>query len=276
MGELLLDGAKLDTLIGKTHAQLKNNIIVGLHRPGEKLRVEHLKLDYGVSGGTLREALTMLIAEGLVVAEGQRGFRVKPVSAGDLIDLNRIRILLEKDAIRESIAHGDEEWEGRVVSSFHILSRATKALAQNLEDRALFDEWERRHRAFHLSLFSAAPSEWARYFLTIAYLQCERYRHMFHALIEEQYSHHHNQRDVEAEHAEILDAVLARDADKAAAALEHHLLKTLDEWVEHFEKAGAFGADGPATDGMRKRAAGKSKRAAPRSKRGSQQSKRAK
>lgn len=261
MGEPVSDD-RTGTLIGKTHARLKNNIITGRYRPGEKLRIEHLKRDYGVSGGTLREALTMLFAEGLVVSEGQRGFRVKPVSAADLIDLNRIRIYLEKDAIRQAIAHGDEEWEGSVVSAYHLLNRATKALVADLEDTALFEEWERKHREFHTVLFAATPSEWTRYFLTIAYLQCERYRYMFHALIEEKYADHRPVRNIEAEHAEILEAVLARDADKAATSLEQHLLLTLDEWVEHFEKVGAFAPEQVAPPPVRKKAGRKAKRVA--------------
>lgn len=233
------NATKSGTLIGKAHEELKTDIILGRHLPGEKLRVEHLKRQYGVSSGTLREALTMLIADRLVVSEGQRGFRVTPVSAPDLIDLNRIRIVLEKEAIRQSIDHGDDEWEGEVVSSFYILSRAEKALTENVKDQALFDEWERRHRAFHLSLISAAPSEWTRYFLAIAYQQCERYRHMFHVLAQG-VARQGRARNVDAEHAEILDAVLARDADAAAMLLEQHLLRTLDEWIAFFEETGAF------------------------------------
>ncbi len=228
------DKEEFDTLTGKVHAQIRNNIIDGLYLPGEKLRVEHLKRDYGVSSSTLREALTMLIADRLVIAEGQRGFRVKQVSAEDLIDLNRIRIILEKEAIRQSIAHGDEDWEGEVVSSSHILSRATQAVAGNIGDQELFDEWERRHRAFHTSLFAAAPSEWTRYFLTLSYQQMERYRRMFQTVAAE----HYKERDIQTEHAEIVDAVLERDADKAAALLEQHLTRTLEEWIAHYEKVG--------------------------------------
>lgn len=228
-----------DTLIGKAHAELKNNIIAGVHHPGEKLRVEHLKRQYGVSSGTLREALTMLIADRLVIAEGQRGFRVKPVSVSDLIDLNRIRIVLEKEAIRQSIACGDAQWEGRVVSSFHLLNRATKALQEKPSDRELFDDWERWHREFHIVLFSADPSEWTQYFLTIAYQQFERYRHMFHALTQGMVQEH-RERDVQSEHSAIFDAVLERDADTASTLLEQHLMRTLDEWVEFFNTAGTF------------------------------------
>jgi DNA-binding GntR family transcriptional regulator len=223
-------------LIGKVHADLKSKIIAGLHRPGEMLRVDHLKRDYGVSGGTLREALTMLVADRLVIVEGQRGFKVMPLSAEDLIDLNNVRILLEKEAIRQSITHGDEEWEGKVVSTFHILSRATRAFSRNKNDQAIFDEWERRHRTFHMALFSAARSEWIRYFLTVSYQQYERYRHLFHALTRGI----RKKRDIDTEHADIVDAVLARDADAAAMLLEQHLLRTSDEWVEFFKKTGAF------------------------------------
>jgi GntR family transcriptional regulator, carbon starvation induced regulator len=230
------DPSKPGTLVEKAHAALKKNIIAGVHKPGEKLRVEHLKRDYAVSGGTLREALTMLIADKLVVAEGQRGFRVALVSAEDLIDLSRIRILLEKEAIRQAIAHGDEEWEAGVVSSFHILSVATKTFAANPRDEAVLDEWERRHRAFHLSLIAAAPSEWTGYFLKVSYQQYERYRHMFLAVAEEFYK----DRDAQAEHAAIVDAVLARDADLAAALIEEHLTRSINEWIGYFEKVGAF------------------------------------
>ena len=224
------------TLILKAHAELKDNIIRGRHRPGEKLRVEHLKQAYGVSAGTLREALTMLVADRLVISEGQRGFRVKPVSTDELIDINRVRIILEREAIRQAIAHGDEEWEASVVSSFHMLSRATKSLAENLTDQAILDEWERRHRAFHLSLTAAAPSEWTRYILTLSYQQYERYRHLFLAAAQKFFK----ERDAQAEHAEILEAVLARDADTAARLVEEHVTRSLDEWVRYFVELGAL------------------------------------
>lgn len=258
MDERAIDNADSDTLIGKAHAALKNNIISGHHQPGEKLRVEHLKRQYGVGSSTLREALTMLIADQLVIAEGQRGFRVKPVSIRDLIDLNRVRIVLEKEAIRQSITHGDLEWEEKIVSSFHLLTRAEKALTKDPGNKQLFDEWERWHTSFHLALFSADPSEWMQRFLMIAYQQCERYRNIFHLLAQD-LARDDRRRDIEREHREIFDTVLSKDADQASQLLEKHLLRTLDEWVEFFENTDAFDAD-PATPVItRKPAPGKRK-----------------
>ncbi len=231
----LAGDAKFDTLTGKVQAQIRNGIIEGVYFPGQKLLVEKLKKDFGVSTSTLREALTMLVADRLVIAEGQRGFKVKPISANDLIDLNRIRIVLEKEAIQQAIEYGDEDWEGEVVSSFHILSRATRNLISgDIGDQEAFDEWERRHRAFHTALFAASPSEWSRSLLTLSYQQMERYRRIFQSVTAE----HERDRDIEAEHREIVDAVLDRDAERAASLLEAHLMRTLDEWIAHYEKVG--------------------------------------
>lgn len=102
---------------------------------GEKLRVEHLKEIYQTSAGTLREALALLVSDSLVVSQAQRGFRVAPMSLEDLVDITRTRALLECAALRESIEQGDDEWEARVVSSYHRLSLAEARLATHVAMR---------------------------------------------------------------------------------------------------------------------------------------------
>src|SRR4051812_33531506 len=97
--------------------------------PSERLRLDALKIDYGVSISTLREILNRLASEGFVVAEMQRGFEVAPVSIQNLRELAQLRILLEQYALTQSFAAGDMEWEGRVVSAHHKLS-ATERLIQ--------------------------------------------------------------------------------------------------------------------------------------------------
>lgn len=236
----MTDEAKGGTLIVRAYNELKADIIRGRLTPHEKLRVEHLKRDYGVSGGTLREALTMLMADRLVESEGQRGFRVKAISPEELIDLNRIRVLLEKEAIRQSVEHGDEDWEAGVITSFHLLTRTTQAFAENPEDVAVLQQWEERHRAFHLSLIAASPSEWLRYFLSMAYQQYERYRHLFLEVAKTSYK----DRDPHAEHVAIVDAVLMRDGELAAKLIEEHISRSIEEWAEYFEKVGMLAPGG--------------------------------
>ena len=88
------------------------DIVLGRLRPGQKLKLDGLKESYGVSVSTLREILSRLTSEWLVLAEGRRGFEVAPVSVDDLKELAELRLLLEGHAMEASFAHSDVEWEG--------------------------------------------------------------------------------------------------------------------------------------------------------------------
>jgi DNA-binding GntR family transcriptional regulator len=79
------------------------------------LRLDRLKQTYAASVSTLREILNRLSAEGLVLAEAQRGFQVMPISVAELKDIAALRLLLEKHAIAQSFRAGDLEWEGAVL-----------------------------------------------------------------------------------------------------------------------------------------------------------------
>jgi GntR family transcriptional regulator, carbon starvation induced regulator len=203
------------TLVESAYRELRRDIIEGKLAPGEKLRVEHLKDNYGVGAGTLREALSLLISDALVVAQGQRGFRVAPVSLEDFADITKTRVMLECEALRQSMAMGDDAWEGDLMAAFHRLSKAEEKLGDP-DARA---EWEERNRIFHEVLIAACPSHWIKYFISILYHQAERYRRLSLTL-------QPIPRDVHAEHEELFRASLARDAEKATAAMAEHILLT--------------------------------------------------
>ncbi|HRJ24697.1 MAG TPA: FCD domain-containing protein [Thauera sp.] len=211
--------AEPKTLVEGAYQRLRRDIIEGVHAPGEKLRVEHLKDQYDVGAGTLREALLLLVTDALVVTQGQRGFRVAPISIADFEDITRTRVLLETEALRQSITLGGDDWEASVVAAFHRLSRAEEKLADH--DPGTTEEWEKRNRAFHEALISASPSRWIRHFQNILYQQSERYRRisLFRQPIE---------RDIHAEHQALFDATLARDTTRATSILTEHILRTLD------------------------------------------------
>jgi len=146
--------AEPKTLVESAYRALRRDIIEGRLAPGEKLRVEHLKDNYGVGAGTLREALSLLISDALVVSQGQRGFRVAPVSLEDFEDITQTRVMLECDALRQSIAMGDDAWEASLLAAFHRLAKAEEKRIGS-EDR---EEWEERNRIFHEVLIAACPS----------------------------------------------------------------------------------------------------------------------
>lgn len=100
---------------------VRDDIVEGRLEPGEKLRVEHLKAHHGVGAGTLREAITRLTSDALVVAEGQRGFRVALIAAEDLEDLTRLRLYIEIEALRQSIRPGDAGWRNLLQQAYDPL-----------------------------------------------------------------------------------------------------------------------------------------------------------
>src|SRR6195256_1812202 len=135
------------------YQRIRSDIIFGVLTPSGRLKLESMKEDYGVSVSTLREILNRLASEGLVVAEGQRGFEVAPVSAQNLRELAELRLLLETHALTQSFAAGDMDWEGRVVSAHHKLAATEKR--QQSGDRADSETWKRYDFEFHHALISA-------------------------------------------------------------------------------------------------------------------------
>lgn len=203
------------TLSDQAYTNLREDIIHGIFPPEAKLRIEHLRKEYGVGATPLREALSRLTADGFVTAEGQRGFRVAPVSIEDLEDLTEMRILMEKQALRESIRKGDDAWESRIVATFYQLEKVEEAGAQETP------EWEQRNRDFHAALISACTSSWLRRFYGILYDQHKRYRAIA-------ISDHSVPRDLHKEHQELYEAALSRDPDRACAAIDVHIRRTAD------------------------------------------------
>ncbi len=207
--------AEPKTLVESAYRSLRRDIIEGRLPPGEKLRIEHIKDNYGVGAGTLREALSLLISDALVVSQGQRGFRVAPVSLADFGDITETRVMLECEALRQSIALGNDVWEGELLAAFHRLSKAEEKLA----DSGNREEWEERNRTFHEVLIAACPSTWIKHFLSILYHQAERYRRL--SLQQKTIP-----RDIHAEHEALFKAVLGRDSELACKILAEHIRST--------------------------------------------------
>ena len=205
------------SLVAGAYKQLRADIIEGRLLPGSRLRVEHLKDDYKVGAGTLREALGLLVADALVTSHDQRGFRVAPIALEDYYDITNTRVMLECEALRQSIANATVEWEGDLSSAFHQMRRAEEQLGGRSPEAS--SQWELCNQRFHQTLLANCPSRWTLHFLTILYRQSERYRRISLA-------HRPPHRRVHDEHTAIFEAAMAHDADKAAGILAEHFWAT--------------------------------------------------
>lgn len=212
------------TLSERAYLALRNDIVQGTLAPGERLRVEHLKDRYAVGAGTLREALALLVSDALVTVEGQRGYRVAEISMTDLKDLTDTRVMMETEALRQSIRLGDAAWETGLTLAFEALSAAERA-AGGLEPL----RWEAANKRFHEALIAAHPSPWSKHLLGMLYRHGERYRQVAIRMGAAQTVH----RDVHAEHTSIYQAAVARQEARAALALEAHIRLTCDILLRH-------------------------------------------
>jgi DNA-binding GntR family transcriptional regulator len=185
--------------------------------PGSRLKVQELCDRLSVSLGAIREALSRLTSEGLVVAEPQRGFRAAPISAEDLLDLTKTRIQIETLCIRRAIEVGDVAWESQLVAALHRLSRTPEHTPDDPVHSS--DEWATAHAAFHKALVAGCDSHWLLRLRDQLYDQSERYRRISVPLTR-------STRNIEQEHQQIVQATLDRDAEAASSLLAAHLQAT--------------------------------------------------
>lgn len=136
--------------------RIREDIILGILPPGSKIKLEQARQRYSVSVSSLREILYRLTAENLVIAEGQRGFEVSPVSRQELMELADLRILLECHAIELSFAAGDLEWEGHIVAAHHRLAAVERRLLSGDFTRTI--DWVRYDWEFHQAIVAACNS----------------------------------------------------------------------------------------------------------------------
>jgi DNA-binding GntR family transcriptional regulator len=197
----------------RAYQTLRQMIVTGELRPGEKLKIHGLKDRLNTGASPLREALSLLTSDNLVERHDQRGFTTAEISTQNFQEILLLRSTLEDLALRESIANATQEWEEEVVLSHHRMLRAESG------DQVVF---EQLHKAFHMALLANAASPIMLKYCSQLYDLNIRYRYLAGSGLSYQ------RRDVREEHKNIVDAVVARDAETASIRLLQHYKRTGD------------------------------------------------
>jgi DNA-binding GntR family transcriptional regulator len=227
------------TLAQSAQDSIASDILAGRIPPDSWLRLAVLGQTYGVGLSPLREAMANLAGRGLIVQEGQRGFRVAPVSRTDLQDLTQTRIMLEDQALRAALRAGDSAWEAGIIAARHRLSRHPR-----VQERLIDEDWEVLHRDFHFAFFTACPLPRLVGFCHQLHDQFDRYRRL--AVLA---AGHHPK--LPPMYDALLDATLDRAADRASALLCQHIADSAAQIEEMaaerwFDAAGTDVAHPPA------------------------------
>ena len=206
------------TLSGRVLASMRSDILELRLEPGSKLLFEALREKYDVGLSPLRESLSRLVVEGLVVGEDRRGFRVAPMTTEDYIDLTTLRQEIEVLAVTKSVERGGDHWEADLVRAFHHMKLVTP------ESPNYLAEWSARHQAFHEALVSACGSPRLLLMRRQLFDHFMRYQRIAPRHISRSAFH-------DTEHKKVLDTALARNISKCEALVRAHI-RVLDVIVD--------------------------------------------
>ncbi|GGB94917.1 GntR family transcriptional regulator [Marinobacterium zhoushanense] len=216
-----------------TYHQLRNDILDGSIEPSSKLSIAQLSSRYNSSAAPVREALSRLAAEGLVIRKGQRGYWAAPVSVDEFVDVARLREMLEVDAFRQSIRHGDLDWEASIAGARHRELTVRRNAEGHYSEHA--GELIRENRRFHMALISGCPSAWQLRFISTLYDQSERFRRLSLISLAET-------TPAGDEHEAIMEAAFRRDEEEACSLLKAHIEHSNQRVIDTlFPERGATG-----------------------------------
>lgn len=196
---------------------LRNAIIRGEMKPGERLMEEKLAKSLEVSRTPVREAIRMLELEGLVVMLPRKGAEVARITVEDLQEALEVRMAVEDLAVRLASLRIDEEGKAK-------LQKAAEAFDAALEKKDVVKIVEKDER-FHDVIFEATKN---RRLVSLAHsLREQVYRYRY------EYVKDFNSHDkLSREHARIMEAILEGDVVKAQQAMRGHIYDQLQRVIE--------------------------------------------
>ena len=197
--------------------KIKYDIVLGILKPNQKLKLNLLQKEYNVSISILREVLNRLCGDGFIIYKVQKGFFVSPISKEDLYEIANLRIILETHALEISIKNKDYEWEAELLGTYHKLNHAENELEKNnLNAKSL---WTKYDAEFHQMLIKKCNS------LNLIKI---------HEVIFDKYLRYqllilkYRGKDSIKEHKDLLDYSLISNIQKAQNTLRDHIKKGVD------------------------------------------------
>ncbi|WP_170775570.1 GntR family transcriptional regulator [Ruegeria lacuscaerulensis] len=201
---------------------LRDGLIWGRWKSGQRLKPQHLKDEFGCSTAALREALLRLAGEGFVENEKNHGFRAVEHSDETFQQAAHLRMVLECEAVELALKQGDFEWEMALNAAHHNLDYIEARMEQAEDVTPFVKRWSRQDWVFHSTLLGACNSDLLMRIYKSVY---DTFRMCAVSRIEgfgfSQLTRH--------EHRAIYDAAIARDLPECIGAIRAHLALYRDD-----------------------------------------------
>lgn len=230
-------------LSDETYSAIRDLVLNHEIEPGARVNIDALALLLGVSPTPVREALARLEADGLVVKTPMRGYTTSSLlSARQFLELTELRLLLESWTARESALHAGESAAAELRAE---LAAARKLLASTAEGPEIFRVLAEHDVRFHSLIAELSGNRLiAQAFERLHYhLHTVRiylaFRDRAHATTEAAEAAHRLNlwashgpvaRTIE-NHADIAEAIIAGDGDRAEALMREHIIVGRDQFV---------------------------------------------
>ncbi len=208
-----------DVSSARVASYLREAILGGQFRPGDRIRQEEVAEQFGASRLPVREALRMLEAEGLTELEPHKGARVPRLTRREVEVIYQMRERLEPLALAESLPRltaADHDQLGKV--------------QQQIEDNDDLEKFLGLDREFHMLTYSGCTVEPLNSAVARLWNSTQHYRRSYVTL-----GGQDRMWLVNAEHRLILDAVARRDATDGERYLQGHIRRTRIELSRHPE-----------------------------------------
>lgn len=212
-------GTNADIGTTRVAAYLRDAILSGALKPGDRIRQEDIAERLGASRLPVREALRMLEAEGLTEHEARKGARVPRLSPHEVDVVYRMRERLEPLALAESMPQLGPDEHARL-----------EEVQQRIEDNEDLEKFLDLDREFHMLTYSGCHIDPLMANVTRLWNSTQHYRRAFVAL-----GGRSRMWVVNSEHRLILDAVVRRDPDDGERFLGGHIRRTRIELAHHPE-----------------------------------------
>jgi len=191
------------------YERLRDDILRGRYRPGDRLRIAAIATSYGISPVPVREALRSLEAEGLIDFAPNRGAVIPKLTAEELEEIFLMRIPLESLAIRRAIPN-------LTPADLQRLEQLNAGMKDHVADAA---RWLELNQKFHLETYRRADLPRLNQVVANLWGLVRPYLGVYMARAQTLTKAH-------TEHDALLRACRARDVTKATAILEEHLRDT--------------------------------------------------
>lgn len=199
--------------------ELRTQILDGTLSPGERIRQEELAEQFGASRIPVREALRILVTDGLVNMVSNSGAWVSSLTQAECSELYQMRERLEPLLLRYSVPNLDEA----TISELGEMVEQMRAVDD-------IEEFMRLDRAFHWKTYAGAQTSTLGELIERLWNTTQPYRRVFTRLVRSE--------GIEVTHLEhelLVEAIRRRDSEEAERILLGHIRRTRIELDRHPE-----------------------------------------